>query len=276
MSTTTINPDTYVLGRTAEETERIRQQSVLLDTPTSALLDRAALAPGDRCLDVGCGPGEVMRQMGERVGTRGHVTGIDMNGAVGRDAADRLNALGPATYEFVEDDVLSADLPAGSFSLVFTRLLLVHLQDPVAALRRMWEWTAPGGTLAVLDFDLRALPRGEDHLLSEIYRVTHGVFTGAGLNPCFGATVPNCFEDAGIGTPDGAEMTAMYAPMGDVASYIAATYRSFLPMALEFGVTDEARSAAFLAEMESRAGRDPEWVVGPLIVSAWKRKGASG
>jgi ubiquinone/menaquinone biosynthesis C-methylase UbiE len=274
MSTTTINPDTYVMGRTAEETERIRQQSVLLEAPTSALLDRAALAPGDRCLDVGCGPGEVMRQMGERVGARGHVTGIDMNGAVGRDAADRLNALGPATYEFVEDDILSADLPAGGFSVVFTRLLLIHLHDPVAALRRMWKWTAPGGTLAVVDFDLRALPQ-EDDPLCEIFRVSHGVFTGAGLNPRFGATVPNCFEDAGIGTPDGAEMTAMYGPMSEVASYIAATYRSFLPMALQFGVTDEARSAAFLADMESRAGRDPEWVVGPLIVSAWKRKARS-
>jgi ubiquinone/menaquinone biosynthesis C-methylase UbiE len=275
MSTTTTKPDTYVMGRTEEETERIRQQSVLLEAPTSALLDRAALAPGDRCLDVGCGPGEVMRQMGERVGARGHVTGIDMNGAVGRDAAERLNALGAATYELVEDDVLSAELPAGRFSLVFTRLLLIHLQDPAAALRRMWEWTAPGGTLAVLDFDLRALPRDEDDLLSEVYRVSHEVFTGAGLNPCFGATVPNCFEDAGIGTPDGAEMTAMYAPMGEVASYIAATYRSFLPMGLQLGATDEARSAAFLADVESRAGRDPEWVVGPLIVSAWKRKARS-
>jgi ubiquinone/menaquinone biosynthesis C-methylase UbiE len=213
-----------------------------------------------------------MRQMGDRVGARGHVTGIDMNGAVGRDAADRLNALGPATYEFVEDDVLSADLPAGGFSVVFTRLLLIHLHDPVAALRRMWEWTAPGGTLAVLDFDLRAVPTEDGEPLTEIGRTCRGVFTGAGLNPYFGATVPNLFEDAGIGAPDGAEMTAMYAPMGEVASYIAATYRSFLPMALEFGVTDEARSAAFLADMESRAGRDPEWVVGPLIVSAWKRK----
>jgi ubiquinone/menaquinone biosynthesis C-methylase UbiE len=270
MSTTT---GIYVMGRTAEETERIRQQSLLLEAPTSALLDRAALAPGDRCLDVGCGPGEVMRQMGERVGAHGHVTGIDMDGAVGHDAAERLNALGPAGYEFVEGDALSADLPAGGYSLVFARLLLIHVHDPAAALRRMWEWTAPGGTLAILDFDLRAVPTEDGDPLAEIGRVCRGVFTGAGLNPYFGATIPNRFEDAGIGTPDGADMTAMYAPMGEVASYVAATYRSVLPAALELGVTDEARSAAFLADMESRVGRDPEWVVGPLIVSAWKRKG---
>ena len=34
---------------------------------TEALLDHVGLAPGGSCLDVGCGPGETMRLMAERI-----------------------------------------------------------------------------------------------------------------------------------------------------------------------------------------------------------------
>jgi ubiquinone/menaquinone biosynthesis C-methylase UbiE len=259
----------YVLDRSVDETERIRRQSLLLDGPTSAMLDRAELAPGDRCLDVGCGPGEVMRQMGERVGAAGHVVGVDLDAAVGVAAAERLNASGPANYEFVAGDVLAAGLPAGWFDLVFARVLLLHLRDPVRALRRMWVRTAPGGMLGIVDFDLRTTSDGP---IAELGRVSSAVFAQAGLNHDFGATVPACFERAGIGDPDGAVMTAMFAPMADMASYFAAVYRSLLPAAVRFGVADEARGTAFLADLEARDGTDREYVVGPLIVSAWKRK----
>jgi ubiquinone/menaquinone biosynthesis C-methylase UbiE len=262
---------TYVMGRTADETERIRQQSALLQAPTAAMLDRAELLPGASCLDVGCGPGDVMRQMGERVGPGGQVTGFDTDAAVGRAAVERLNAAGSAGYDFVAGDVLSAELPPGPFALVFARLLLLHLPDPVEALRRMWDRTAPGGTLAIIDFDLRTITVAAGPI-AEVGRVSAAVFAEAGLDHNLGASIPGYFARAGIGAPDGAEATALFAPLGELASYLAATYRSLLPAALRIGVTDEARSAAFLAELDSRDGTDPEYVLGPLVVSVWKRK----
>jgi ubiquinone/menaquinone biosynthesis C-methylase UbiE len=263
--------DPYVMGRTAEETERIRQQSALLDAPTGAILDRAELAPGASCLDVGCGPGDVMRQMGEHVGPGGRVTGFDIDAEVGLAAAERLNAAGPARYAFVPGDVVSGELPPGRFALVFARLLLLHLPDPVAALRRMWDRTAPGGMLAIIDFDLRTITAA-DSPIAELGRVSSAVFAAAGLNHNFGATIPAAFARAGIGAPDGTEATAMFAPLAEMSSYLAATYRSLLPTALEIGATDEARSTAFLADMEARHGTESDFVLGPLIVSAWKRK----
>lgn len=270
--TTTTRLDNYVMGRTAEETERLRQQSALLDGPTSALLDRANLVPGDTCLDVGCGPGEVMRQMSRRVGARGRVTGVDLDADVAGPAVAALDAEGPAACEFVPGDIAAGELPDGRHALVFARLLLLHLQDPVAALRAMWERTAPGGTLAILDFDFRTVTTADGHPLAEIGRVCRAVFSGAGLDPYFGATVPDCFARAGIGDPDGAEMGAMFGPMSEIASYVAASYRSMLPAALKLDATDEARAAAFLADIEAREGRDREYALGPLIVTAWRRK----
>ena len=46
---------------------------------TSRLLDRVGLAPGMRCLDLGCGSGNVSFGLARRVGPGGSVVGIDMD-----------------------------------------------------------------------------------------------------------------------------------------------------------------------------------------------------
>jgi 2-polyprenyl-3-methyl-5-hydroxy-6-metoxy-1,4-benzoquinol methylase len=51
--------DGYVLGRTSGEYQRLRWQARLWEQVTARALDRVGIGPGMRCLDVGCGPGEV-------------------------------------------------------------------------------------------------------------------------------------------------------------------------------------------------------------------------
>ena len=68
MYTTPPPTDGYALGRTPEEYERLRAQARVWEAATGRLLDRVGLAPGARCLDAGCGPGETMRLMAQRVG----------------------------------------------------------------------------------------------------------------------------------------------------------------------------------------------------------------
>jgi ubiquinone/menaquinone biosynthesis C-methylase UbiE len=85
----------YVLPRTSDEYERLREQARMWEPQTAALLDHVGLAAGARCLDVGCGPGETMRLMAEHVGPEGHVTGIDVDGAVGGPGVGGPGARGP-------------------------------------------------------------------------------------------------------------------------------------------------------------------------------------
>ena len=63
--------DGYALGRTPQEYERLRAQARVWESATGRLFDQVALAPGASCLDAGCGPGETMRLMAQRVGTVG-------------------------------------------------------------------------------------------------------------------------------------------------------------------------------------------------------------
>ena len=55
--------NTYALGHTPEEYDRLRAQARMWDAATGRLFDQAGLAPGAACLDAGCGPGETMRAM---------------------------------------------------------------------------------------------------------------------------------------------------------------------------------------------------------------------
>ena len=62
------NPDGYVHTRDAREYQRLRDQARMWQGATAGVLAAVGLGPGMSCLDVGSGPGAVMRLMADRVG----------------------------------------------------------------------------------------------------------------------------------------------------------------------------------------------------------------
>ena len=101
----------YAPGRTRPECERLRRQARLWEPDTATLLDRVDLQPGAICADVGCGSGEAMRLMADRVGPAGLVLGVDVDVDLGRDAIERLDATGYRQCHFIRADIES---PTGS------------------------------------------------------------------------------------------------------------------------------------------------------------------
>ena len=61
----------YALERAPHDYERLRTPARAWESATARLLDQIDLAPGATCLDAGCGPGETMRLLAERVGPEG-------------------------------------------------------------------------------------------------------------------------------------------------------------------------------------------------------------
>jgi ubiquinone/menaquinone biosynthesis C-methylase UbiE len=196
--------DSYALERTSRDYDRLRDQSQAWEPATRRLIDQLALAPGARCLDAGCGPGETMRVMAERVGPSGQVIGVDIDAALGREALTALHDAGHRQCEFVPLDVSSDEFSGGPYDLVYARLLLYHLPQRSAVLRRLWDAVTPGGHLLVQDYDLRAisvLPALPS--VDELARVVVAAFTAAGCDVHVGARLPELFARAGIGSPDG-------------------------------------------------------------------------
>jgi SAM-dependent methyltransferase len=267
--------DGYVMGRSPEEYERLRDQARMWEPETARLLDRAGLARGERCLDVGCGPGETMRLMAERVGPGGAVTGIDVDATLGAQAIRALHAGRHRQCRFEPVDVqVDATLPGAPFDLVFARLLLLHVDDPAAVLRRLWEWVAPGGRLVVQEYDLligQVVPELE--VVEEFRRVALGTYHGSGRPIRLGLHLPALHAQAGVGAPDGMDAAVRVDLLPALAPMYEAVYRSVLPAALSLGLTTEDESARwFEAFAREAGGADGHAALWPPLIGTWKRK----
>ena len=267
--------DGYSLARTPEEYERLRMQARAWESTTGRLLDRVALAAGSRCLDAGCGPGETMRLMAQRVGPSGRVVGVDVDERLGRQALAALHDAGHRQCEFAHVDLTTREeIPGAPFDLVYARLLLYHLPERVAVLRRLWDAVSPGGHLLVQDYDLRSvgtLPSLES--VDELGRVVIDAFAAAGCDVHVGARLPELFARAGIGAPDGTDVSGRLEPLVDAHRMLVSVYKGLLPTAIGRGITTEERSAALLSGLADDVERFPgATVLWPLLIGAWKRK----
>jgi SAM-dependent methyltransferase len=106
---------------------------------------RAAIAAGERVLDVGCGGGDTTRALARRVGPAGSVTGVDISEALLSVAARVTGEAGLQNVRFLLADAQTASLPEAAFDLVFSRFGVMFFADPVAAFRNLWGALVPGG-----------------------------------------------------------------------------------------------------------------------------------
>ncbi len=270
-----IPADRYSLGRTSGEHERLRVQARVWEAATGRLFDAIGLGPGASCLDAGCGPGETMRLMAERVGPKGCVVGLDMDGPLGAVAIEQLHANRHRQCRFHRYD-LTADepLPGAPFDLVYARLLLFHIPERVAVLERLWDAVAPGGHLVIQEYDVRSL----DVLptlgsMDEAGRIIMRAFEAAGADPYIGARLPQLFAEAGVGEPDATDVAGRLEPFATGAAFVDRVLRSIMPAALAHGIVTETAAEATLAALALDAERFPhrsmQW---PLMVGAYKRR----
>ena len=122
--------------------------------------------------------------LAQRVGPSGEVVGIDVDAALGAQAMDMLHGAGHRQCSFATVDLEGDEpIPGAPFDLVYARLLLLHVSDPVAVLRRLWAAVAPGGHLVVHDYDLRVVD-----ILPPLETWTSGSASCSARSPAPGAT----------------------------------------------------------------------------------------
>jgi ubiquinone/menaquinone biosynthesis C-methylase UbiE len=104
-----------------------------------------------RCLDVGCGTGEVTLQMARMVGPSGKAVGMDIDEPYLEQARQEA-ARRRFNIVFQQGDALNLCVES-TYDLVYTRYLLTHLNKPEFAVERMIKAIRPGGTIVVEDVD---------------------------------------------------------------------------------------------------------------------------
>ena len=112
------------------------------------LVDAAGLSARERVLDLACGTGVVARAAAERVGSDGHVVGIDLNpGMIA--VARRLPVAIGATVQWIECSALDLRLTDASFDVVLCQQGLQFFPDKPLAMREMRRVLARGGRIAL-------------------------------------------------------------------------------------------------------------------------------
>jgi SAM-dependent methyltransferase len=188
----------YLFGNTGDLVEmQFAALSDLLDAGTFARIEALDLPAGAKCLEIGGGGGSVTQWLADLVGPDGHVTATDVD-------VDRLVPLERDNVTVLQHDVVNDVLCENAYDLVHARLVLIHLPQREAVLRKLARTLRPGGWLILDEFDcppqhVLAAPTDDDAKLITLMKDRLlGLLDAAGAELAWGARIEGLLNDAGL------------------------------------------------------------------------------
>jgi ubiquinone/menaquinone biosynthesis C-methylase UbiE len=115
-------------------------------------LDRIGLRPGERGLDVGCGPGRMALPAAQRVGPAGEIVALDVQPAMLARLRARLAEAAVRNVVPRQADIAAPDALAGEqFDRAWLVTVLGEIPGRRAALRNVYRLLRPGGVLSITE-----------------------------------------------------------------------------------------------------------------------------
>jgi ubiquinone/menaquinone biosynthesis C-methylase UbiE len=157
---------------------------------TAVMLDAVALRPGDRVLELACGPGSVGLAAATRVGPGGEVVLSDVAAPMVAVAEARAHASGLMNATGRVLDLEQIDEPDRSYDVVVCREGLMFAVDHARAAREIARVLRPGGRVAIAVWG----PRARNPWLSIVFDAV-GAQLGMEIPPA-GIPGPFALDDA--------------------------------------------------------------------------------
>jgi ubiquinone/menaquinone biosynthesis C-methylase UbiE len=260
----------YVLRVGEAGAQRLRLLARVKWPTTRALLRRAGLRRGVRCLDVGCGIGEVTLRMARWVGGDGEAVGVDREEAFLKQARREATRRRLRAAFRVAD---ASDLTEESaYDLVYARFLLTHLGRPAQALEQMMRAARPGGVIVVEDIDFPGhvchpvCPAFNRYL--ELYQA---VVRRNGGDPAIGPRLPALLWEAGV-EEVGLEVVQPTFREGEGKLVAQITMEHIREAVVEAGLASHAEVDGIVAELDAFV-RNPRTIMSiARVFQVWGRK----
>jgi ubiquinone/menaquinone biosynthesis C-methylase UbiE len=264
-------PEQYVIRGGQQGYERLTVLARSWQPTTAALFERVQLGEGMRCLDLGCGSGDVTFEMARRVGPDGSVTGVDMDEVKLGLAREAAAAQGLANVEFRQLNIYELAEP-DFYDLVYSRFVLQHLSRPVDVLRSMWAAVKVGGVIVVEDADFEGSfcdpPNDGFAFWVDAYQ---RVLERRGGDPLAGRKLHRHFRAAGIPEP-GVTVVQRVDRIGEAKTMPYSTVEATADAIVGEGVATAAEVQAALASL-AEFGADRQSLCGsPRVFQAWVRR----
>jgi SAM-dependent methyltransferase len=265
----------YVIRGGVAGRERLRVLARVMWPTTRRLLARVGVPEDARCLDVGCGGGDVTIPLA-RLASRGRVVGVDVDETKLRLARAEAADAGVDNLEFWYEDVTRAPHAPGRFDLVYARFLLTHLPDPAEVVGRLVGRLEPGGVLVVEDIDASGHFCHPDSPAFRDYVALYSAAARArGGDPDIGPRLPGLLAGAGLGEL-GMDVVQPAGFAGEVKQIGPITLEAIGEAAVAAGLVTADRLARLLDELGRFADTEGTVLSIPRVVQAWGRRPTAG
>lgn len=277
----------YVLGTSAGELERLGRQHQIWRDDTLAGWRQAGFGPGQRILDLGCGPGFAALDLAELVGTGGRVLAVDNAepylAHLQQQAEDRkMPQLATLTWDLntgrAKPTGLMADapppliVPAG-WDGVWCRWVAMFLNDPEALVQLIAQALRPGGRLVLHEYvqwDTFALiPGGE--AVARFVQCCIGHWQASGGDPHIGRRLPELLERHGLRLVQTRSLLACERGDGPKALWLQDFLQCYSPQLAAAGLWSPQDQQQLESELQPARRRSSLWVTPALVEMIWER-----
>src|SRR5262245_38540235 len=206
----------------------------------------AAIAPGRRVLEVGCGTGVDTRAMAALVAPGGSVLGVDPSEALLTEARRRT----PENLEARFEQAFGEKLPfkAGSFDRAVAITTLSHVADPLPLVQEMARVVRDAGRVAIFDHDMGTFVI--DAADREVTRLIFERYTREVSGMDAGRRIYGLLKQAGLKS-----VKVIALPLVDTAcsSYLQFVVEHYPGRAVEDGLLPREAAAAWQKDIRDRA-----------------------
>ena len=266
---------TYAIRGGEEGARRLDLLARVMAPTTESLLDRAGVAAGMRCLDLGCGGGHVSRSLATRAGAGGAVLGLDMDPVKLGVAQRESEAVGLRNVTFQVADV-TALTESAKFDVVYGRFIVSHLTERRDFVARACRALRPTGVLVLEDIDFAGAfchPANAAYTRScELYRE---VIRRRGGDADVGPSLYGLCREAGLDPVEVQVVQPVEAGRDSRKSLMLSTLMNIADAVLAEAIATPDELQQTVADLAAFTEDDASIVACPRIFQVWGRRPSS-
>ncbi len=264
-------PDAYIIRGGEKGRARLTVLSRVLQESTSRLLDHAGAMEGARIIDLGCGGGDVTRELARRSGPRGHVWGLDLDRTVLALAETEASQAGVRNVTFRAAEI-GEPWRLDQISMIYARFILTHVRDPRGIVEQAWHTLKPGGTIIVEDIDMEGRfwdPPSE--ALSRLTELYMGAAKMRGGDPVIGRRLTRMLGDAGFAIAH-VSLAQPFGRDGDVKELAMLDFANIADTVVTLGLLDRDEADGLASAVNQFANRADTTISLPRVFQVVARK----